>query len=110
MPYYRKCPQCGYVDPVAWITSYYDMEREIADIDEFRAAYPELAARLESEKDVLHEGFVYRFGKPVKGMRPTKVMRLPEPIFKARGRFYPPKGYYDSLCHRFPAERVKRHK
>jgi len=108
LPYYWKCPDCGYVAPVAWVTSRFDMEREIADLHEFRQAYPDLAKKLELEQDIEYEGFVYRVGKQNRGMVATKVMRLGAAVFRARGQFYPPKGYFDSLCHRWRGVRPRR--
>jgi hypothetical protein len=78
------------------------LEREIADVHEFKEAYPEVAGKLKLGVDLTSGDYVYRLGKQRRNMFPTHIMRLPLAIYKARGgRFYPErKGYYDADAHR----------
>lgn len=104
MTHYRKCPKCGYVEPVAWSSSYYDREKEIADIDEFKLQMPELGEKLVAGgPHIIAFDYVYRIAKQRKGYSPTKVDRLPVAIYKARGGTFskPKSGYYDAAADRF---------
>jgi hypothetical protein len=84
MPHYRKCPECGYVDPVAWRGSSYDPDREFADFYEFQKAHPEIAVkilRLGTKHHVVAGDFVYwRSG------RMGVVQRIPLVVYEANGR------------------------
>ena len=102
--FYRQCQNCGYVEPVAWSTSYYDREKEIADLDEFKQQYPDLFARLQPFGSVVLDGiYAYQICKQRKGYFPTKINRLPISIFNARDHTFrkPVKGYFDKSATRF---------
>lgn len=83
MPYYRKCPSCGFRDPVAWRGSAYDPDREFADWDEFVSAYPDVANRIKGKgtKFLVTSGeFVY-WRANIKG----QVQRILLSVYEANG-------------------------
>jgi len=62
MPYYRKCSQCGFVEPVAWRGSRFNIDWEVADYAEFAAAYPEVAKQMRGVGEryrIISGDFVY---------------------------------------------------
>ena len=83
MTYYRKCPNCGWQDPVAWRGSSYDPDREFADFMEFSAAYPEIAGKIQGfgTKHHLVAGEYVYWRSARKGI----VQRIPVVVYRANG-------------------------
>lgn len=97
MPYYRKCSQCGFVEPVAWRGSRFNVDWEIADWDEFARAYPNVASQIGGlgERYRLVSGdFV--FWRQA-GHNPHLIHRLPLVIYKANGNHCRGRGTYAEL-------------
>lgn len=83
MPYYRKCPQCGFVDPVGWRGSSYDPDREIADYYEFAQTHPEIALKIlgfGTKHCVVDGEWVYWRSKGN-----DVVQRIPFVVYRANG-------------------------
>jgi len=86
MTHYRRCPNCGYVEPVAWRGSKWNVDWEIADFAEFTQAYPQLgaalAARLGEGYGVI-EGDYYYWRQSGKSQH--LVHRVPLVVYRANG-------------------------
>ncbi len=94
MPYYRKCSQCGAVEPVAWRGSRFNVDWEIGDWDEFAKAYPDIARRilgLGERYRVISGDFVY-WRQP--GSSSNLIHRIPLVIYRANGNHCRGRGGY----------------
>lgn len=94
MPHYRKCPNCGYVEPIAWRGSAWHPDWEIADYDE--AAH--VLIELENLRDKIGEGHRMVLGEYVywrqKGKNEHLLHRIPLVVFRANGDSCRGKGSY----------------
>jgi hypothetical protein len=53
----RKCPQCGYIDPLAWRSEgNWGRNRDICNLDDFKMLYPNIAEKLTEPKIWVEEG------------------------------------------------------
>ena len=79
----RRCPKCGYRDPVEWRVSHQQNptgEIDMCTIDEFRELHPDLAERIVKEIIVTEWPYAYR-----KGPRAHYVQRIDIDLYKAGG-------------------------
>jgi hypothetical protein len=94
MPYYRKCSQCGFVEPVAWRGSRFNVDWEVADYAEFAAAYPEVAKQMRGVGEhyrIISGDFV--FWRQV-GPNSHLIHRIPLTIYKVNGNHCRGRGTY----------------
>jgi len=90
-----RCPQCGYVEPVAWRGSKWTPDWQVADFFEFKQAYPEWGLELErrlGEANGIVRGDYYYF-RP-NGRTSYTVVRVYKEIYKANGNRARGKGTY----------------
>ena len=94
MPYYRKCSQCGFVEPVAWRGSRFNVDWEVADYAEFAAAYPGVAKQMRGVGEryrIISGDFVFwRQAGPNSHL----IHRIPLPIYEANGNHCRGRGSY----------------
>lgn len=86
----RKCPNCGYVDPLAWRhRGAWGAEEEVCNMDDFKVLEPELFKELEtSEGKLLTTDNVYWIVKSKNASRfgGGLVVRKYRPVWEANGR------------------------
>jgi hypothetical protein len=96
MPHYRKCPKCGYEEPVAWRGSAWHPDWEIADFYEFSKAYPEVADQLDDKH--IGERFKTIEGDYVYWRQAGKsshlIHRVPLVVYRANGNSCRGRGSY----------------
>jgi len=94
MPYYHKCPNCGWQDPVAWWGSRFNVDWEVADFDEFKAAYPNIAQSFRG----VGEHYLIKTGEWVywrqSGRNSHLIHRTPLAVYKANGNHCRGRGTY----------------
>lgn len=89
MTHYRKCSKCGFREPVAWRGSAYDPDREFADFEEFRNAYPASNAtiwlvngHLGIKHAIIEGDYVYWRSS---GSNQHMIQRVPIEVYRANG-------------------------
>jgi hypothetical protein len=94
MTHYRKCPNCGWQDPVAWRGSKFNVDWEVADFDEFRAAYPDIANQFRGVGEhylIKDDEYVYWRQS---GQNQHLIHRIPLVIYKTNGNHCRGRGAY----------------
>ncbi|MGA2627941.1 MAG: hypothetical protein ABSF63_12900 [Candidatus Bathyarchaeia archaeon] len=91
MTYHRKCPCCGWVDPVAWHGSRFNPDYELGDYQEWSVAYPDVAQQMNDFNHPIKDGdYIYWREKSAA----HRILRVPYTIFKANGDRIRPKATY----------------
>jgi hypothetical protein len=90
------CRNCEYSEPDIWMKSHHDFETEVALVDNVHEWNPKLLAALRSQPDVVAGVYVYKLTKPTSNAPAGRVVRILEPIYRARGNtFRRPKNYME---------------
>ncbi len=87
-----KCEKCGFMNPY-WITDYRDVYRDYCKVEDYPPA-------LEHPVKVIWEDTFFAYQRTEKYVR-----RLPLEIWRARGKFSRPRGYWDGSGNKAPFAR-----
>jgi hypothetical protein len=89
-----KCPKCGYNDPY-WRADWHDVEREYAKLEDVFGNLPvNVQKGPEGIPIEAEDGFTYRKGTST-GKPSRYVRRIATELWRSRGFWTRPKGYFD---------------
>jgi hypothetical protein len=98
MTYYRKCPKCGYTEPIAWRGSRFIPDWEICDGYEFQNAYQDSPVTKWFNTNTLGrrygiiDGDFYYWRQ--KGKSSHLLHRVPLVVYRANGNRVQPDAAY----------------